>query len=146
MSTVHVPGVGRQGGTGFSEDVGEIVSVPQQEPITSVSRAQLLPGEEAASLRPLNAKLPSQIASLTRFLGPHLTVANPAWCGDPVPRMRALQKRLVEHSLTLPGSERAPCMRAISVVEKAVQLRLRYQQMYMNEFEMTTEPESVKAE
>jgi hypothetical protein len=104
----------------------------------------LLPGELEASL-PSPADLPEgAVAPLTRFLGPLLTVANPAWVGDPVPRMRALQKALVAHSLTLAEDDRSSLMGAISVVETAVQWRLRWQQMRMTEAEMNIKPQEVK--
>lgn len=142
MSKVHASGVDRARISGYSGDVGEIVSAPHVEPVVPVTRAQLLPAEEAASLRPLNASVPSPVAPLTRFLGPLLTVANPAWGEDAVPRFRNLQKRLLEHSLSLPEDERSPSLAAIRTVEKAVQLRLRYQQMHMSEIEMALGPES----
>ncbi|AIY39665.1 hypothetical protein LT85_0505 [Collimonas arenae] len=76
------------------------------------------------------------LAPLIDFLGPLLTIASPAWSGDPVPRMRDLQKILVAHSLTLDRAERDPCLAAISVVEQAVTLRLRLQQLRMSELDM----------
>jgi len=144
MSTVHAAGVNRQRAAGISSDVGEIIHVSQPDPIVNVSRAQLRPREEAASLLPLNAAPPGPIAPLTRLLGPEYTVANPAWTDHAVRYMRALEKRLVEHSLTLPQEERGACMEAISVVELNVQWRLRLQQM--REFELVVGPESVKPE
>ena len=50
--------------------------------------------------------------------------------------MRGLEKKMVEYSLTLPQDERKHIMAAISVVEIAVHLRLRYQQMRMSDLEM----------
>jgi hypothetical protein len=146
MSSVQASNPAGQHAAGLQGEVGEIVGNVRQEPIMRISRAELSPREQAISLPPTVMATPSPIAPLTRFLGPLLTVANPAWSGDPVPRMRGLQKRLVEHSLTVPESERSACMAAITVVEMAVQLRLRYQQMYMNEVEMAIKPEGVKAE
>lgn len=139
MSSVHASGPHGQGRAGLPADVGEIVNPGLQEPVARISRAQLSAQEQAISLPPAQVATPGPIAPLTRFLGPLLTVANPAWSGDPIPGMRALQKRLVEHSLTIPEGERSPCMDAISVVEKAVQLRLRYQQMHMSDVEMDIE-------
>lgn len=129
--------VGRQGG-GFSPGFGELSDIPR-EPLEPLNRAQLLPGEEAASLPPpipQGAMIP-----LTRFLGPILTVANPAWIGDPVPHLRGLQKSLVAFSLTLAEGKRSELMAAINVVETAVQLRLRLQQMRMTEAEMQIKPQ-----
>ncbi|WP_211474745.1 hypothetical protein [Collimonas humicola] len=130
--------VGRQG-SGFSPGLGELVEIPREQ-LQPLNRAQLLPGEEAASLpaapEPQGAMIP-----LTRFLGPVLTVANPVWTGDPVPRMRSLQKSLVAFSLTLAEGERSELMSSINVVEGAVQLRLRLQQMRMTEAEMQVNPQ-----
>lgn len=131
--------VGRGGG-GFSPGFGELGGIPREE-VGSVMRAQLLPGEEAASLPPIQVAQ-GPVVSLTRFLGPLLTVANPAWSGDPVPRMRSLQKSLVERSLELKEGDRSELMEAINVVECAVQLRLRLQQMRMSEAEMQIKTET----
>lgn len=130
--------VGRQG-SGFSPNLGELGGIPREE-AGPVMRAQLLPGEDAASLPPPVVQQGAMIP-MTRMLGPILTAANPAWVGDPVPRMRALQKKLVEHSLTLDEGDRSALMAAINVVEGAVQLRLRLQQMRMSEAEMHIKPE-----
>lgn len=130
--------INRNGGsyTADFSDLGGVALSPQR----SVMRAQLLPGELEASL-PSHTDLPQgAVAPLTRFLGPLLTVANPAWVGDPVPRMRSLQKALVAHSLTLPENDRAQLMAAITVVETAVQWRLRLQQMRMTEAEANIKP------
>lgn len=143
MSAAASTGVDRPGGVGFSLDVGEINSLPQAPTSGPVSRAHLLPGEEAASLPLPSAAPPSAISPLTRFLGPLLTVANPVWTNEGLPRMRRLQKKLVEHSLTLPEEDRSDCMAAISVVENAVQLRLRLQQMRMSDAEMNIKDEDV---
>ncbi|HYD63145.1 MAG TPA: hypothetical protein VEC35_22515 [Noviherbaspirillum sp.] len=134
MSKVHPSGVDRA--RGYSGDVGEIVSAPYVEPVVQIARAQLAPAEEAASLRPFNATVPSPIAPLTRFLGLERTVASPAWGENAVPRFRNLQKLLLDHALSRPEDERGPPLAAIQTVEKAVQLRLRYQQMHMSEVEM----------
>ena len=142
MSKVHASGIDRTRIGGYSGDVGEIVSAPHVDPVAPVTRAQLHPAQEAASLRPLNASVPSPVAPLTRFLGPLLTVASPAWGEDAVPRFRKLQKQLLEHSLSRPEDERGPSLAAIRTVEKAVQLRLRYQQMHMSEVEMALKPDS----
>jgi len=130
--------VGRQSG-GFSPGLGELGGIIQNE-AAPVMRAQLRPGEEAASLPPPPSPQGAMIP-LTRYLGTVLTVANPAWTGDPVPRMRALQKSLVEHSLKLADTDRSELMAAINVVESAVQLRLRFQQMRMSDAEAQIMPE-----
>lgn len=72
---------------------------------------------------------------LTDFLGTSLTTGSAVWSQDSVDRMRFLQKRLIEHSLTLASSERTGCLGAISVVENAIQLRLRLEQMRKSELE-----------
>lgn len=94
-----------------------------------LKRTDLSPWEETASLEPDVPAAQETLAPLTRFLGAALTVANPAWSRDPLPGLRALQRRLVDHSLALAQSERADSMDAILVVEDAVRLRLRLQQM-----------------
>lgn len=118
-------------------DLGGVALAPQR----SVMRTQLLPGELEASLPSQAEVSQGAVGPLTRLLGPMLTVANPAWVGDPVPRMRSLQKALVAHSLTLEEGDRASLMQAISVVETAVQWRLRLQQMRMSEAEMNIKPQ-----
>jgi hypothetical protein len=124
-----------------SGDIAEIRDLSQPKPVTPVSRTSLAPMDEAASVpNPGHWAAPSGISPLTRYLGPMLTVASPAWAGDPVPRMRSLQKKLVEHSLTLESAERPACLAAISVVETAVRLRLRLQQMRMNQLESNIQP------
>lgn len=133
--------VGRSAG-GISSSLGELGGIPREER-GAVMREQLLPGEEAASLPPLPVAQ-GPVVPLTRFLGPLLTVGNPAWSGDPVPRMRALQKALVECSLALKEDDRSELMSAIKVVESAVQLRLRLQQMRMSEAEMHVESKADK--
>lgn len=125
-------------------DVGEIHTYHTETPAQPLARPLLLPAEEALSLPPPASSLPNPIAPLTRFLGPLLTVANPVWSGDPIPRLRALQKKLVEHSLMQPEGERGIFMTGISLVENAVRLRLRFQQMRMNDVEMQVKTEGTK--
>ncbi|MGH8807030.1 MAG: hypothetical protein ACREX0_04025 [Noviherbaspirillum sp.] len=112
---------------------GEIFNLAHQP--TAIWSGDLQAIDEAASLPSEDAIPPGPIAPLTKFLGPELTVSNPVWGEHSVPRMRALQKKLVEFSLTLEESDRAECMAAISQVESAVQLRLRLEQMRMIELE-----------
>ena len=144
MSATRISGGGAQDGYAFNPEVGEIQAQPTQIANVPVSRLTLLPGEEAASLPVSREDFRPAFAPLTQFLGPLLTVANPAWTGDPVPRMRALQKKLVEHSLTLPQEDRTDCLAAITVVERSVQLRLRFQQMRMTEADMNVRVEAPK--
>lgn len=118
---------------GMPDDPGAIVSLSSGESAEPVARVLLLPEEEQLSLPPLDDGMPGPIAPLTRYLGPHLTVASPAWVGDSVSKMRALQKMLVERSLLLDQADRTECMDAIVIVESAVQMRLRFQQMRTND-------------
>lgn len=114
-------------------EVGELSSIA----VTRVVRTSLSPGELRASL-PLPIKEQAgPVAALTRLFGPGLTVANPLWSGDPLPRLRSLQQVLLSHAMSLTQASRAPALKAISVVEQAVQLRLRWQQMRDSEHEFT---------
>jgi hypothetical protein len=143
MSSTLNTGVDRNGPDDPSGDLAEIRSLPESRPDVAIARASLQPLDEAASLPPPGFwSVPNAIAPLTRYLGPLLTVASPAWVGDPVPRMCALQKKLVEHSLSLAQGERQRCLAAITVVETAVRLRMRLQQMRMNEMELGFKTES----
>jgi hypothetical protein len=121
-------------------EIDELHDTAVEDAGQSVMRTMLRPQDEGLSLPPSLMTLPTPVTSLTHFLGPMLTVANPVWSGDPVPALRGLQKKLVEHSLTLEEGTRADFMEAIKVVECAVRLRLRYQQMRMNEAEADAEP------
>lgn len=114
-------------------DFGEIQSIPEG-PIEPKLRSQLKEAEEQLSIN--RAELPPRLsAALNTVLGLRLTVDNPVWVGDSIPGLRALQKKLVEHSLTLEGDARSHCMTSISLVEKAVRLRLRWLQMQRSEEE-----------
>jgi hypothetical protein len=121
-------GVGRPDGQG-DEGYGDIAGPPALDRSQPVNRTDLAPWEERASLPPALAADAETLAPLTQFLGPALTVANQAWSRDPLPGLRALQRRLVDYSLTLDTAERGDSMAAILVVEDAVRLRLRLQQM-----------------
>ena len=120
------------GAVGHAE-LAEIHSLPST-PAVLKARATLQPEEEALSLP--QPELPDpKIALLNRVLGTRLTTDNPLWSGDPVPPLRALQKALIAHSLTLPQPERRPCLDALTVIERAVLLRLRWQQMRRSDAE-----------
>ncbi len=118
-------------------DVGELVEISGLTEVDPVikSRPYLLAEEEEASLPPEGLAPDPTMLILNQILGPNCTVDNPAWMGDPVPRMRSLQKKIVEHALTLPDVERSSCMEGIRVVEMAVQWRLRWLQMRRSEAE-----------
>jgi hypothetical protein len=79
------------------------------------------------------ARASSAIEPLNVMLGAALTAGNPAWCGYPVPRMRALQKKLLEHGMQSTGAERDTALAGITVVEKNIRLRLRLEQLVMQE-------------
>lgn len=146
MSAVAGSAVRRGGGAGAPADSVGIYSIPEQFDIPAVGLLQLDPAEARLSMPPAHADSDANpIGALTRFIGAALTVASPAWSGDPVHAMRGLQKRLVEHSLTLDEKQRTPCLAAIAVVEDAVQWRLRLQQMRMNEVEREIEMQARKA-
>lgn len=115
-------------------DVGSIAPRPRKR---DVMRSDLQPWQQEASLTPGAGSGTSSptLAPLTRYIGAALTVANPAWARNPLPALRALQKKIIEHSLTLDTGERADSMAAINVVESAVQLRLRFQQMDMQDWD-----------
>ena len=140
LSNVQTSRATRSSGPGLQNDVGEIRSLEQPMPVEAISGGELYPGEAAASLVQPSSAMDSGITALTSFLGTLLTVANPAWMGDPIPKMRGLQRRLIEHSLNQEEGRRHTCLAAISVVENAVQLRLRFQQMRMTDAEMQPEP------
>ncbi|MFC7518739.1 hypothetical protein ACFQUU_27380 [Herbaspirillum sp. GCM10030257] len=142
MSLSTGSGVGRVG-PGYGTDVGEIHTTGGVDVLQPMLRELLSPEQQALSL-PQRDSTTTTLAPLTRFLGPALTVANPVWSGDPVPRMRALQKILIERALALPEAERTEYLAAISVIDRDVQLRLRLQQMYMSDAEMHTQPEKAE--
>lgn len=128
----RVTRIGR-GGAPEPVETGEIHSLQGVE-LAPKSRLLLSPSEEALSLPP-PAELPNAVAPLTGLIGARLTVDNPAWSGDPVPAMRLLQKTLVATSLELDDGDRGDLLRAIELVERAVQLRLRWQQMKRSDAE-----------
>lgn len=114
-------------------DFGEIQSIPEA-PLEPKLRSQLMDVEEQLSIP--RAELPPRVsAALNAVLGLRLTVDNPVWAGDPIRGLRALQRKLVECSLTLEAEERSECMMSISLVERAVQLRLRWLQMQRSDAE-----------
>ncbi|WP_155835195.1 hypothetical protein [Herbaspirillum sp. RV1423] len=118
-------------------DVGELAEIPRFESAEPIfkSRPFLLPGEEEASLPEADYPIDPTLATLKQMLGARLTVDSQAWVGDPIPRMRALQKKMIEFSLTQDESERGPCMDAIRIVDLAVRWRLRWQQMRRSDLE-----------
>lgn len=116
------------------DDLAEIHSVPDV-PALRKALPELLPVEQEVSLPPSAIPVDPTLAVLNRILGPQLSSDSPAWSGNPVPRMRSLQKKLIEHSLGLPESERGPCMGAILRVNQAIDWRLRWNQMRRSDAE-----------
>ncbi|MEN3292514.1 MAG: hypothetical protein V7642_1767 [Burkholderiales bacterium] len=114
-------------------DFGEIQSIPEG-PIEPKLRSQLKELEEQLSIP--QSELPRRVSTaLNTALGLRLTVDNPVWAGDPIPVLRALQRKLVEYSLMLEAEDRSECMMSISLVERAVRLRLRWLQMRRSDAE-----------
>lgn len=125
-------------GTAGQIDLGDIHSLPESQ-LDPKPRPLLNPAEVEASLLP-PTELPNSVAPLTSIIGPAMTVASPAWSGDPIPGMRMLQKTLVATSLQLKEGDRKDLLVAIELVEKAVQMRLRWQQMRRSEAELLIQP------
>lgn len=119
-------------------EFGDIQNTPDVMPGMK-PRAYVRVEEEELSLPPAGLP-PRWVAPLVKIMGGDWTVNNPAWSRNPVTRFRALQKKLVEHSLTLAESERSECLNAISLVERAVQLRLRWLQMERSHAESDLAP------
>lgn len=152
MSDMSLNRVGRpRVGPATRSEAGEIRNTGRAElaksgAVGDIDSAHALgPGHAdsaADGVRRTAASPHSPMGPITQHLGQLLTVANPAWSGDPLPRMRALQKKLIEHSLNLSQEERGPCLQAISVVEQAVQMRLRLQQMRIDDFTLHADMEA----
>lgn len=140
--SARITGAGR-GGAAERIDAGEIHSLHEAE-LAPRTRSLLKPAEEARSLPPAT-ELKNAVAPLTEILGARLTTDSPAWSGDPIPAMRLLQKSLVAASLLLEDGRRADLLSAISLVEKAVQMRLRWQQMRRSDAEQPIEAEPEEA-
>jgi hypothetical protein len=116
------------------DDLAEIHSVPDV-PAVLKSLPDLLPVEQEVSLPPSELPADATLVMLGGILGPRLSSDSPAWSGNPVPRMRSLQKLLVEHSLRLAEAERGPSLRAILMVNQAIDWRLRWHQMRRSDAE-----------
>lgn len=116
--------------------VADLPNIGVRAPAEPVSPGALRSNEPAKTLDRTAGANASLLAPLNSFLGEGLTSNNSAWTGDPIPKMRALQKTLVEHGIGLPEGERDAAMQAITVIERSIQLRLRLQQHRMLEFEI----------
>ena len=144
MSAVNRTGP-LNGGLPLMPDGGEIHPVGVPVLVANVSVSALEPTEAAASFNPATRRVKSGIEPLTQFLGVALTSGNPAWTGDPVPKMRALQKKLLEQGMALSGERRGVMLSAISVVEGNIQLRLRLYQHHMAELQIVNDREGKKS-
>ena len=133
------------GGLPLTPDGGEIHPVGIPRLVENVSVSLLEPNEAAASFNPALRRIKSGIEPLTQLLGVALTAGNPAWTGDPVPKMRALQKKLLEQGMALADDKRGVLLSAISVVEGNIQLRLRLYQHHMSELQLTNDREGKKS-
>jgi hypothetical protein len=118
---------------GDKEEIRNVSATARQKNQTSSDLEDFV--NDASQADPVGSKIDT-LAPLTSYLGSACTSGNPAWLANPVPGMRALQKKLVEHSLMSENEDRMEYMDAISVVETAIQLRLRFNQMRMNEVEL----------
>ena len=143
MSAVNRTGPAN-GGLPQTLDGGEIHPIGVPVILANVSVSALAPTEAAASFNPTSRRIKSGIEPLTQFLGIALTSGNPAWTGDPVPKMRALQKKLLEQGMALSGEPRGVMLSAISVVEENIQLRLRLYQHHMAELQLANDREGKK--
>lgn len=129
------------GGAGLdAAEFAEIHSL-QTELLAPKTHAALQPEEEALSLPPPEL-LDPKMEVLGRVLGSALTSDNPVWRGNAIPRLRALQKALIAHSLTRERDDRRTGLDAVRVLERNIRLRLRWQQMARsdNEANVTDAP------
>jgi hypothetical protein len=116
------------GGAGLdAAEFAEIHSL-QTELLAPKTHAALQPEEEALSLPPPEPNDP-KMELLGRALGSAVTTDNPVWRGNAIPRLRALQKALIAHSLTRERDDRRTGLDAVRVLERNIRLRLRWQQM-----------------
>ncbi|MFZ2999090.1 MAG: hypothetical protein WA071_01980 [Undibacterium umbellatum] len=124
-------------------EVGEFGDVSPVAPV-SVTTRQLMPGELQASLPGMQEQDHTVNTCLRQALGPYMTNANPAWTSGAVPRMRALQKRLLSVALDQPEEERMPVLEGINVIESAIIFRLRLAQMDMQASVSHIDSEEIK--
>jgi len=142
MINSQTNGIERSPGNPISGDVGEITGSAAPPAVPPIFRSSLQPWEQAVSLSSPSELPDFVITPVSRFLGPLLTVASPVWSSHAMARLRALQKKLIEHSLTLPQDDRLDCLGAVTMIEDAVLLRLRLEQMRMLEEHPENAPSS----
>lgn len=143
MNIKSTPGIGPT--LPGTSDGGEIhpVGVPSVQRGVSISSLDAI--DAIASFAVGKRLNPNGIDPLTSLLGIALTAGSPAWTGDPVPKMRALQKCLLEFGLQCSEPLRVAQLAGISVIERNIQLRLRLQQLHMTTLQQNAEPENTKS-
>lgn len=126
-------------------DSGEIFTASTPLSLPNLSASQLKEYEREVSINLAGRWVGRGVETLTTSLGLPLTAGSVAWSGDPVPKMRALQKKFLEYGMTCDGEERERALAAISVVEKNVQLRLRLHQLHMSDLQLANNHEGQKS-
>ncbi len=122
-------------------EIGEIFTHAPDTSSSNISASQLKEYEREASINPVGRRAGRGIETLTSLLGLSLTAGSVAWSGDPVPKMRALQKKFLEFGMTCEGEDRQRALAAISVVEKNIQWRLRLHQLHMSDLQLASDRE-----
>ncbi|MFT5589531.1 MAG: hypothetical protein ACI9ZF_001706 [Bradyrhizobium sp.] len=126
-------------------DIGEIFTSSPDLASSNISASQLKEIERDASISPAGQRVGRGVETLTSLLGLSLTAGSVAWSGDPIPKMRALQKKFLEFGMTREGEERRRALSAISVVEKNIQWRLRLHQLHMSDLQLANNSEEPKS-
>ena len=122
-------------------DIGEIFTPTPDLSSSNISPSQLKDYERDASINPVGRRAGRGIETLTALLGLPLTAGSVAWSGDPVPKMRSLQKKFLEFGMASEGDDRKRALAAISVVEKNIQWRLRLHQLHMSDLQLSSDRE-----
>ncbi|MEB0136389.1 hypothetical protein QN362_13685 [Actimicrobium sp. CCC2.4] len=122
-------------------DSGEIFTPGPPLSLPNLSASQLIEVERKVSINLAGRWAGRGVEVLTTLLGLPLTAGSVAWSGDPVPKMRALQKKFLEHGMACEGAQRERALAAISVVEKNIHLRLRLHQLHMSDLQLASDRE-----
>lgn len=130
MKIQNVKGV-RSGEKSNPGDFGEIRGFPRVHSAESVSSVELDPATAALSLGVTEARQPGPMDVLTQYLESFVTWDSVAWTDGAKPKMRALQKQLLEKGLTLDGNEKQSVLDAITIIEGDFTLRMRLEQHHM---------------